>query len=255
MPILERQNAKINYEVWGEGSQEWITLVNGHSRTLNDFRSMGRFFVERGYRVLAMDNRGAGKTEFTGDFTLEDSSDDIVALWDAVGCPKSHLLGISYGGTLAITTALRAPTRLRSLTLVSTACAAEWVKLEPGAEEPDLDRYFSPKFMAEHKILVHSLAREMGKAFRDPSLRDGAKSQRKAMLGFNFVPHLEKIKVPTLVIHGDADGVVDVGAATVLAQGISGAQLQLFPDTGHLLLAESPRKMYEVVFQFCAGVA
>ncbi len=93
MPYLERDNAKIYYEVWGD-SGPWVTLVNGHTRTMRDFRAMGYYLNERGWRALAIDNRGSGRTESPLDFTIDMMADDIEALWNELDIDESHLLGI-----------------------------------------------------------------------------------------------------------------------------------------------------------------
>jgi 3-oxoadipate enol-lactonase len=257
MPILERPNAKINYEIWGEGDVPTITLLNGFTRTLKDLRAMGRFFVEHGWRVVALDNRGAGQTEITGGFTLQESADDVLAVWDVLGIKQSHVLGISYGGLLSMVLGLRAPTRVKSLTLVSTT--AQWnnlkIKTDSGSSQrwdPDDSflRYFSPSFVEGHKILVRSLSKEMAKAFQDPILMQGAQAQRAAMNGFDLSGQLAQLKMPVIIIHGSDDKVVDVGVAGDLASQIPHAKFEVFEECGHLLLAENPRRLYDAALGF-----
>jgi pimeloyl-ACP methyl ester carboxylesterase len=75
--------------------------------------------------------------------------------------------------------------------------------------------------------------------------------QRKAIQIFKFEeldPSL--IKIPTLVIHGEKDGVISVEAAIDIASRINGSLRHIYPDTGHLILAEKPSEFYSDVISF-----
>jgi len=257
MPYLERNDTKVYYEVWGEGSGPWMTLLNGFTRGLTDFRSLGHHFTTLGWKVLALDNRGAGKTEGPLNFTLKDSVDDIQAVWTQVGCAKSHVLGISYGGLLAMHVAVAAQSNVASLSLVSTTARSQFLRLDAeGASnhhesEASLMRYFSPTFIKGHKILVRSLAKEMVKAFNEPEKLAKAQAQRNAMGTFNILPALSELRVPVLIVHGSDDRVVDIGAAGEIAQKVPHAKFEVLDGNGHLLLAEAPKRLYEIVEKFC----
>ena len=258
MPFLEQGDVKIHYQAWTEGSGAWITLINGYTRTLTDFKSMGRFLSERGYRVITFDNRGAGKAECPPVFTLEDIAGDIVSLWDHLGADKSHVLGISFGGAIATTLAALQPDRVRSLVIVSSAVStkhlmrAETVgpSRDPRRLTADLARDFSPQILARNQILVSGFMRQMGKIFQEPDTALGARAQRAAMEDMDLRPRLPNIKAPTLVLHGEMDAIVGMESAEEFESLIPGAQLERFPEVGHLLLAEVPLKLYESAEKF-----
>ena len=100
MPNIETPGAIINFDVVGDQGP-WVTLINGHTRSSNDFRMMGRIFSQAGMRVLVLDNRGAGKSQVSRPFTITDMCGDVVALWDYLEIEKSSLLGISMGGFIS----------------------------------------------------------------------------------------------------------------------------------------------------------
>ena len=110
----------MNYEVWGEDGQ-WVTLINGHNRSLSDFRLFGRYLVGRGWRVLVLDNRGAGQTKTLAPFSMADMVSDVGALWEAEAVARTRLLGISMGGFIAQALAVEKAARVAGLVLVSTA--------------------------------------------------------------------------------------------------------------------------------------
>ncbi len=259
MPHWETKGARIQYETVGEAGG-WITLVNGHTRTLRDFRAMGNYLSDRGWRVLSLDNRGSGGSESEGAFTLDDMAGDVLGLWRALGIAKSHLLGISMGGMIAMTLAARRPAELTGLALVSTVTRWDPKRAESfvGKSMPEIEaemvRYFSPAFAEKQKFLIRSLVRDLGKAFQDPAVAAKTTAQRRAMEAFDMRDGLGKITVPAAVLHGAEDLVAPLDEARALASGISGARLEIFPGVGHLLLAESARKFYEVAANFFAAV-
>lgn len=254
MPFLDRDSARIHYETIGEEGP-WVTLVNGHTRSLTDFRSLSRYFAERGWRTLALDNRGAGATTFASPFTVEDMAEDVRALWRALAIERSHLLGISLGGMICAHLAARARSGLASLTLVSTSACASAVETREATTPEEIERnllaYFSPSFAEKNRLFVRALVKETSKAFTDAGRAALARAQRSAMRGFDISSELSAISVPTLVVHGDADGIIDIAEGCRLAQGISGARLHIFPGAGHLLLAERPRELFVLVERFC----
>lgn len=257
MPFLERsEEVRIYFETAGE-SGHWVTLVNGYTRPLSDFKAMARYLAERGFRVLTFDTRGVGKTDYPPGFSLDDLADDIQALWKHLNVDASHLLGISFGGTIAATLAGRKPTELKKLALVSTALREEDLassvitpSRDPRRFMADMTRYFSPEFLAKNQMLVQGFIRQVGRTFQEPESALGARAQREAFSEFDISPLLPEIAAPTLVVHGDADKVVAIASAKKIAAGIPGAKFQAFEGKGHLLLVESAVALYETISTF-----
>lgn len=260
MPYLKTKSADLYFETVGEGPK-WVTLLNGFSRTMNDFRGMARDFNQRGLGVVLIDHRGAGKSQVRENFTLEHSAEDVVAVWDELGISRSALLGISFGGAVAMYVALNFPARVWGLVLASTAAADREVHsgtpptdASPEAAEKFLSHYLSEPFVAGHKILVKSLAKEMAHAFLDEKLKQGARLQRSAMRNFDINHRVSEIRIPTLVIHGTADRVTKFSSGEYLKAQIRGAKIAPFEGSGHLLLAEAPKRLYETAGNFLASL-
>lgn len=256
MPVAElsRPKATVNYEVWGDGTAPWVTLVNGHTRPLNDFRLMGRHLVEHGRRVLALDNRGAGKTVVTGPFSLDDLVGDVAALWDELGIDETDLLGISMGGFIAQTLAARHPERVRRLVLVSTGLSHRRIRRDerpwtddPAAVEAKLKPYFTDDFARRNDALVKSMAKQIAKAVALGSFAAQSDMQKRAVAGFDGAAQARGVKAKTLVVHGDMDEIIPPAAADELKAAIPGAALEILAGAGHLLLAERPKELYGLV--------
>lgn len=230
------------HQTVGEGNRDWITLLNGRTRTSSDFQAMAKHLAREGWRVLLVENKGTLKNPARGAFTLSDCAKEIEKTWQTLGIAKSHVLGISYGGTIAQTLALEFPGRVSSLILVSTSPKAEWIS--------EVKSYFSESFTQKNSILVKSLLKEMDKAFADPAGQAQATFQTIALKGFDSISKLSQVKIPTLILHGEDDRVIPVTAAKTLAAAIPGSKLIILPEVGHLFLAECPKRFYERVSEW-----
>jgi 3-oxoadipate enol-lactonase len=219
---------------------------------------LGQRLVREGFRVLAADNRGAGLSRVEGPFTLEDMARDVIAIWDELECPASAVLGISMGGFISLTLARMVPSRLNRLILTSTASHAKVLRSDEPSwnEDPDkvftkLSTYFAADFVRRNNLLVQSMAKQMARSAAGGGLQAQAELQRAAIRGFDASEALAAIKVPTLVIHGKEDSVIRPMEGESLARGIPGSQLALLPSTGHLILAERPKELFDLVMRFC----
>ena len=117
MPHCVAARARIHYEVDGEG--EPLVLIAG---TAFDLSFWDDLLPElRGFRVLRLDNRGAGLSDAPDEaFSIEQMADDVAAVMDAAGMPSAHVYGISMGGLIAQELAIRYPERVLSLVLGAT---------------------------------------------------------------------------------------------------------------------------------------
>lgn len=246
---LERPGATIHYERWGE-TGPLVVLVNGHTRPLNDFRMLGRHLVEQGFRVAALDNRGAGQTTTSKAFVLDDMADDVLALVEG----PFKLLGISMGGFISQTVALKAPERVESLVLVSTASRQGAIRRDDTPWVPDVEAvgrklapYFTADFAQRNAMLVKSMAKQIAQAVKDGDYAVRSEAQKTAVKGFDAYDRLSAIKAPTLVVHGEDDLIVPASAGREMARAIPGARFSGLPGAGHLLLAERPKELYALV--------
>lgn len=257
MSTLAVPGAVINYEFWGEGNNGWVTLINGHTRPLNDFRMLGKKLVESGFKVLAFDNRGAGNTTIARDFTLVDMCADVRALWTALGVVKSHLLGISMGGFICQQLLQDSGEKVKSLVLVSTAAKHGGIASDERPWTTDvhevmlkLSTFFTPQFAQRNEVLVRSMAKQIAAQVVAGQFVINSQRQRKALEGFDLTANLPDIQVPALIIHGEEDAIVPLAEGETLAAGIPGAEIIRIKEAGHLLLAEAPAQLYAAVLNF-----
>lgn len=205
------------------------------------------------HRVLAPDLRGHGRSPSPSGSTYSfgEMQADVLRLMDARKLAHAHLVGLSAGGFLALQLALSEPARLRSLVTIGAAshCDAHTRAVgERWAEtfqQEGFDAYvlrllkdlYYPDWIEAHRDFVDRLRSSLRKEDHRGAIAWGL-----AVKSFDLRGRTGRIRLPTLVIHGVDDQVVDSAHARLLRVSITGAQLRLFPQTGHMVPVERPRE-------------
>ncbi len=256
MPQLNLPKVNLNFDVWGKPEQGTITLLNGHTRSLTDFRMLGRRLVESGYEVIVLDNRGAGETVSASSFSLDDMAGDVVALWHHLGITSTNVLGISMGGFIAMRLAERYPETISRLFLVSTAAYTGGIVSDGrswnGSESEiaaKLARYFSPAYAEKNQVVLATMARQIAKGVSEGQFLAGSQAQREAIHGFDARASLPQLAIPTVLIHGTEDVITPYTRAEEMHQLIPGSTLTPLAGAGHLLLAERPQEFFRILVE------
>jgi pimeloyl-ACP methyl ester carboxylesterase len=220
--------------------------------------------LRRRIRLVLVDNRGCGRSDRAGrSFTVADMAGDVVAVLDAAGIRRAHVLGVSLGGMVAQELAIRHPDRVDALVLVCTApgwpfaypMPAPSVRLlvatarmpAEAARRRHTENALSARAVRERPDLVDRLLERQGSR---PAGRGTLSAQAAAGARYAGRLRQSRIRARTLVLHGDADTVVDPRNGRLLAARIPGAQLRIFPGLGHLLFWEDPDGFAAAVASF-----
>ncbi len=258
MTIAELEGVRLAYDV--EGAGEPLLLIQGLGYGRHGWGPAAGMLAQS-FQVVVFDNRGFGESDSPpGPYTTAQLARDALAVLDATEVESAHVIGISLGGMIAQELVLAAPERVRKLVLCATTGGGptavpmpqQTVELMGRAAHLDpqeaLQRFvtnaLSPDAPAE---LVSEIV-----AYRAANPPDGAGwfAQAAAGAAHDAMARLGEIRVPTLVVHGTADNVVDVGNARLLADAIGGARLELFEGVGHLLPWERPQEFTALVEEF-----
>jgi pimeloyl-ACP methyl ester carboxylesterase len=220
----------------------------------------------RDHRVIAFDNRGAGRSDKPlGQYTMPQMADDAAALLDHLEIDAAHVFGMSMGGMIAQELALRHPQRVRSLVLGGTMAGGpnaimagpeliqQWISssllpLEQAIEN-GLRFLYTDEFIAKHKERLVKRALNMAHLQPPPY---ALQRQVMAVIGFNTFERLAEIDKPTLVVSGTGDKVVPPENSRILAERIPGAELLEFEGAGHGFLAERAAETNAAVLDFLA---
>jgi 3-oxoadipate enol-lactonase len=249
----------IYYETWGRG--EPLLLLSGLATDLRIWACQRLVFGRR-YRCIALDNRGAGRSDKPdGPYTLEQMAADAIAVLDAEGVDRAHVVGHSMGSYIAQVMAVEHPDRLRSLTLAGTACRhLPWrVELLEAWRETALTsgvhrwaRRAFPYLLGPRtawtlglfiNLLWPIILQQPAHAF------DG---QISALLGAPDCEagRLSAIAVPTLVVAGGKDTLTTPEDAAEVAELIPGARLVTLKGAGHGFMLEAAPHFNAAVLDF-----
>jgi pimeloyl-ACP methyl ester carboxylesterase len=256
--FADSAGVRIAYESFGEGQALLLMQGIGYARWSWD--PIVPPLAER-FRVLSFDNRGIGESDVPPPpYTSRQLAEDAVAVLDAEGIERAHVVGASLGGMAAQELAAGSPERVDRLVLACTTSGgagavpmpAQSVALmqEAAMLAPEVAmRRFVENALAPHadRALVEELYRR-----RIANPPDPVGWQGQAAAGVGFDGSALEITAPTLILHGTEDAVVDPGNAALLAERIPGARVELFSGCGHLFFWEQRERFADTVAEFLA---
>ncbi len=244
MPFADRGTHRISYETLGREDAPALLLVMGMSFSSRAWGPLPASLA-RAFRVVTFDNRGAGgSTAPLRPFGMGDLADDAAAVLDAAGVAAAGVFGISMGGMVALELALRHPGRVRALALGATFAGWRASRKASLPVTGDLLAGGALSRMGAHGLIAralvspgmagHDLARFA--AWVENAGRVGPRvlaQQLAAVIRWDASSRLGEIRVPTLVLTGDADRLVPPENSRRLAEAIPGARLSSLPGAGH----------------------
>ncbi len=247
----------INYTVEGEGP--WVTMSHSLACNLHMWDEEARRLSKR-YKVLRYDTRGHGTSGApAGAYTLELLADDLHALLRALGVSSTHFVGLSMGGMIGQTYALKYPGVFKSLALCDTtssypaAAAGLWAEriktvetqgMEP-LVAPTLARWFTEPFRKARPEVVEKVA-----AMIRTTPAPGYVGCSHAIPKINLTARLGEIRCPSLVIVGKDDPGTPVAMAEEIHHALPGSELVIIPSAAHLSNLEQPDAFNQALGKF-----
>ena len=215
------------------------------------------------FRCIALDARGHGRTSWDGQpFTVIDLAEDLRAALDALDLERPHVLGLSMGGSTALTFAGRHPDRVNGLVLADTTAwygpdaPAQWEQRANAALSRrrgdlidfQLQRWFSDDFRTNHP----------GEVDRVTGIFTGCDGRAhaaacRALGGMDSRALLPAIAARPLVLTGEEDYATPPDMARAIAGAVPGARLLLLPGIRHMSLIEKPALADEIAAHLTAG--
>ena len=214
-------------------------------------------FTRAGYRFIAYDRRGFGQTVADTNGPASTGADDLLALIDYLHIDKFHLAGTAGGGFVAVDFALSYPQRLRSFILLCSTSGIQdrdYVEATRRMRWDGFDKLarafleLSPSYRFANPEGVARWS-EFESKNRAPEAVRGPDQPFKNQVTLSL---LETIKIPTLVIAGDADLYAPPALMRRVAERIRGAQFVSIPEAGHSVWWEAPDEFNRTVLGFIA---
>lgn len=197
--------------------------------------------LSQNYRVISWDERGHGKTgDATAPFSYYDSAADITGLLQGLSIPSAVFAGMSQGGYLSLRAALRYPQMVAGLVLMDTQARPEnpetlphYTQLITAWVNNGLDEQTAATI--EHIILGDGYANAPAWKAKWKQVTPSNLLQifNTLVTRDDISGSLSQIKVPALVIHGDADNAIPLAHAEEMANRLPQAELKVIPGGGH----------------------
>ncbi len=277
---------QVCYRTDGNPSGAPLLLIAGLTLDLTSWPpAMVDGLVAQGFYVIRFDNRDVGRTTPAttpppslwrralqrprrDGYDLADMAGDAVAVLDHLGVARAHLVGMSMGGMIAQTVAARYPTRALSLTSIFSTTGSKRVGQPAMSTLLLLSKRASrtrDEFIRKHVGLVNHLAgtgfppdeagaAEYAARAWDRGLReaagDGVARQINAIYkSGDRTAEVQRITVPTLVIHGDSDRIVHPGGGLATAAAITGARHVTIDGMGHDVAPGVTNRLVQLITQ------
>lgn len=270
--ITTKDGTEIYYKDWGTGQP--IVFSHGWPLSGDDWDNQMLFFLSQGYRVIAHDRRGHGRSTqtWTGN-EMDTYADDLAALTAALDLKDAVHIGHSTGGGEVARYIGRHGTKRVAKAVLIGAVPPIMLKTEANPGGLPIDVFDG---------IRAGVAGNRAEFYRDITLpfygynRDGAKISegirhnwwRQGMMGgikahydcvkafseTDFTEDLKKIDVPTFVMHGDDDQIVPIADSALLsAKLVKGAQLKVYPGLPHGMCSTHPDVINPDLLAFIKG--
>ena len=262
MPFARNGAVEIAYRAVGPSGGEPVLLIMG-------LGGSGRMWwrlephVAHEHRALLIDNRGTGDSDrIRGPISMSDLAADAVAVLDAAGVERAHVVGVSMGGMIAQHVGLDHRPRVRSLVLGCTSAGGRsgpppWRLLLSTAVRPLVGPgrtwglvapiLYAPATLRDQRA---RLREDLDRRIADATPSATLYAQMGAIRGHDVRARLSELQgIPTLVLHGDADALVPPAAGRYLAERIPGARLRLIPGAGHVMTTDAEEEVASAILE------
>ena len=248
--VLAQSAATLNFTDTG-GTGVPVVLMHAATGSVLSWEHQTPAFVKAGYRVIAFDRRGWGKTPATPG-APGTAADDLIALMDSLHIDRFHLVGTAAGGFVTFDTALSFPSRLRSFVIANSIGGVtdpEFVAQDRRLRPPEFAalpaelREVSPSYRASNPEGTKRWL-ELEKQSRAP----GAPAQ--PLKNAITLAKLETISVPAMLLTGDADLIAPPPVLRMFAKHLKRAETVIVPEAGHSTYWEQPEAFNRAVLNF-----
>jgi 3-oxoadipate enol-lactonase len=257
MPYLEIEELSLFYKVSGDGRP--ILLIHGLGSDSRGWEYQESDLLKH-FQLIMPDLRGHGLSRGgIGDFIpAQRFAEDLNALLSHLNIDRTHVVGESMGGIVALEFALDFPQRLNKLVLVDTAPRVTeetadvvygWreAQLEGGDDAyfwADLRSCFTPEWIAENPSIVEHLRQ------RSNVNPEGAMAAGLGLVTIDLTSRLSEITAETLIIHGDRDKVISPEMGRMMNKRIKRSTLKLVNGCGHVPTVEKTNEFNRLLISF-----
>ncbi|VCU69188.1 3-oxoadipate enol-lactonase 2 [Pigmentiphaga humi] len=249
--LLPLKDRTLCYDLAGPETGEVVAFTHSLAADLGLWAEQLPALLNGGYRVLRSDLRGHGGSRAApGPYTMDELADDLIAIADAAGIERFHFVGLSIGGAIGQSLALRHPHRVRSLMLCDTQsesfpdAATHWGKRiatlrETGTvaaiADDTMERWLTPAYRAAHPLRWQQIRDTVAGC-----TAEGYIGCAQALADFHYTDRLGTVRIPALVACGSEDPRATPEESRRIAALLADGRYQEFTGARHVPNVEQP---------------
>ena len=255
MKTAKVNGTEINYELHGKQGSSWLILSHSLACSVRMWDPQVAALKDR-YCILNYDMRGHGKSAAPqGPYTLDMLADDVLGLMKELGIKRATYMGLSIGGMIGQTLALKRPELFDKMVLADTSHAQppeaikQWEERIRVAQTQGMkalvpstmERWFTPSFRESPP------AKKIAKLIEDTPVA-GYIGCGQAIMKLNTTARLKDIQLPVLAIAGEADP--SAPGTRHIGENVPGAKLVMIPKAAHIANIEQPETFNQALRAF-----
>ena len=270
MPFTQSTALKIYYERQGEGVP--VLYISGTGADLRNKPNVLDGPLPKHADVVAYDQRGLGQTMIPeGPYTMVQYADDALDLMAGLGWARAHVIGVSFGGMVALNLAARHPQVIDKLVLCCTSpggsapsypfhqvpahlSEAERARFLLGINDTRRDSAWQAENAERVEKMIEYTVSKRALMMSDPTSRAGAHEQLLARAGHDVEAALGAMAMPTLICAGRYDDVASPANQEKMAQAMPNARLQWY-EGGHLFMVQDKQAWSDIIGFLTGGDA
>ena len=261
MPYINIMNKNIYYKEYGNG--EPVVFLNGMMMATNSWSPFIKT-VSKNYRMITIDLLDQGKSDsYEGSYTIETQAGFLKGFLDKLELSKVYLVGMSYGGKVALNFTLKYGYKVKSLILSNTDSYTTNIMKEIGkaweyaASTLDGDFFssvampymYSYNYYEENYEDIEEKKRILSRILNDKWYKRFSKGLQSA-IDYNIHNSIKNIKVPTLIISSELDILTPIKYQYLIHQEIKDSKWIILKEVGHAAMYEKPEEYISIIMNF-----
>ncbi|WP_025640450.1 alpha/beta fold hydrolase [Schnuerera ultunensis] len=264
MPYVNIMNKNIYYKKYGNG--EPVVFLNGMMMATNSWSPFIKT-VSKNYRMITVDLLDQGKSDsYEGGYTITTQADFLKEFLDKLKLEKVHLVGMSYGGKVALSFTLKYEHKVKSLILSNTDSYTTKIMKEIGktwdyaASTLDgnifssivLPYMYSYNYYEKNYEDIEEKKKILSKILNDKWYERFSRGLQSA-IDYNIQNRIGDIKLPTLIISSELDILTPIKYQYLIHQEIEGSKWIILKEVGHAAMYEKSEEYISIIMDFLKG--
>lgn len=258
--ITTYNQKKVYYEVHGEG--EPIILLNGIMMSTKSWQPLLKGLHE--YQVILIDLFDQGQTDNLESYSISDQGNLVIHIMNELNLKQIHLVGISYGGEVALDVSIKTQTSIQTLHIFHSACytdehlfqlGTKWLHLTKTLQgqkfyEETIPNIYGSTFKQEHYEWMQSREILLKPIFQDEQFLNRMHRLTQSSQHFDCRDQLSNISLPTIIVSGSEDTLIPLRYQNEINQYIKHASHIIVEHVGHAMMYEKPEIFLTIILGF-----